>query len=434
MPIFSVSGLRGVVPSDLTPVGLAQMGRAFGAHVQGGSCILARDTRTTGSLASRAVASGLMYSGCRIIDLGVQPTPVLFKEVAVRGADGGVVVTSSHNPPEWNGLKFVMKGGRGLFEEEVGALRVLGSALVRIGSYSVDEPTYVESLMRHLGHPRLKRVRLAVDPNGGTACNIVSQVLRSIGCEVHVVNGSQGVFQRLIDPTEDPLILLRETVVKSGCDAGFAYDCDGDRLVIMGDGGEKLPPDHVFLLILRSLLDKESRRVAVSVDTTQLVERLVSDAGGMVLRTKVGEANVVRAMLAENCSVGGEGSSGGLIDGSFNLCRDGVLASALVAGLVARHGSLREALGDLPAMSQIRRKTACPRSKASAVVERIAEGTGRTERTDGVKIWVARDSWVLIRPSNTEDVVRVSVEAPSRGSAEELAEKYLARIRRLAEE
>ncbi|MFQ6135278.1 MAG: phosphoglucosamine mutase, partial [Nitrososphaerales archaeon] len=245
-----------------------------------------------------------------------------------------------------------------------------------------------------------------------------------------------GVFSRGMDPTRDRLEDLSEAVRAHGADVGVAYDCDADRVVFVGEDGVKLPADYALLIYLKHLADSGGMKdVVVSVDTSLAVEDIVEGSGCRVVYSKVGEANVVRRMLEEGVSIGGEGSSGGLIISDFNLCRDGVLASMLVAKVVKQFGGLKSVIDGLPKYHSLRERIKCRRGDALRLVKTLAEEeAGDIDTTDGVKIRRRDGSWVLVRPSGTEDIVRISVEAKTEGEASELMKCYVGKISKMLQD
>lgn len=439
MPIISISGLRGVVGVDLTVNEFVDRAKAFALIINGGRCVVGRDTRSTSNLASKAVVASLLAQGCKVYDLGVVSTPAVFREVAQGGFDGGLCLTASHNPPEWGGLKFVMKGGRGIFEEELDRLSGIRSSEAAgdrsaSGEYVTQAGTYVKDVVSYVGEGVCHGIKVALDLGGGVGCLFAPHIFGKLACRTMSIHSTPGVFQRIIDPVSDDLSTLSRFVAADGCDIGFAYDCDADRVVVVDDEGRKLSPDDTLLICVKHLIESMSvRDVVVSIDTSIAIDEVVGKAGGRVYRTKVGEVNVVRGLLKAGSHIGGEGSSGGLIISDFALCRDGVLASAIITKIVKEEGGIKEALEGLPKYHQIRGKIPYAREKMGDVIQRLSEEKGEIDRIDGLKITFSDASWVLMRPSRTEDVLRVSVEAKDRIRAEALMMEYLAKVRSLSE-
>jgi len=429
LTILSVSGFRGIIGYDLNPVELVSISRSFGDFIGNGSCAIGRDTRNSSVMVSRAVTAGLLDASCDVLDFGTLSTPALFREVARRKLEGGLMITASHNPPEWNGLKFIVKGGRGIFEEELSSL--LSSKLTsssKMGSYSKVSSIYPEELISYIGKDSCSGLKVSLDLGGGSGSLFVPKLFERLGCKVLTLNDSPGIFSRTIDPIEDELKLLSEGIVANGFNVGFAYDCDADRVVIVDEKGRKLPADFTPMLCLNYLMKKTGLRyVVVSLDTSMGLEQMVSDLDGKVFYAKVGEANVVMEMMRRGCKLGGEGSSGGLILADFVLCRDGVLASALISKMIKQEGQLSDLIKDLPYFHQIRKKIPCNKNDAKKVLSMLIKEYPDADTTDGIK-FKQKDSWVLIRPSRTEEALRLSIEARSKDRAEEIMNDYLKRI------
>ncbi|MCP8315235.1 MAG: hypothetical protein H3Z51_00010 [archaeon] len=430
MTILSVSGFRGIVGYDLNPVELVNISRLFGNFIRNGSCAIGRDTRNSSIMVSHAVMDGLIEANCDILDFGILSTPALFREVARRRLEGGLMITASHNPPEWNGLKFIVKGGRGIFEEELSSLLSpnLTPLSSKIGSYSEVYSIYPEELVDYIGKDSCSGLKVLLDPGGGVGSLFAPKLFKELGCKDSTLNDSPGIFSRTIDPIEDELKGLSESIVADGFDVGFAYDCDADRVAIVDEKGRKLPADFTLMLCLNYLMKKRRlRNVVVSVDTSMGLEKMVNDLGGKVFYAKVGEANVVMEMMKRGCKLGGEGSSGGLILADFVLCRDGVLASALISKMIKQEGQLSGLIKDLPYYHQIRKKVPCNKDDAKRLLSILIQEQPNVDTTDGIK-FKQEDSWILIRPSRTEEVLRLSVEAKSKDRAEEIMNNYLKRI------
>lgn len=455
-----MSGVRGIAGSEIGADTVMRYCSAFAASTKGGgACAVARDTRPSGAALYDAAVSALLASGADVRGLGVAPTPVAFYEA--RKAGRGVVVTASHNPLEWNGLKFAV-GGRGAGASEMA--EIAGGANARgwrgvggaggaeasgpppaIGALEEAKSDYTEAALEVVrraaggggggGPPRV-----AVDAGGGAAAGVAPDLLGRIGCEVEAVNAEPGRSDRGPDPTSERLASL-EAACASGGRAGFAFDLDGDRVVVVapGSGGGRpraLSPDATLCLGVKAALEAGCRRFVLSIDTSGAAEALVRDAGGRVWRSRVGEANVVAEMDARGAEAGGEGSSAGFILRSFNGCRDGLLAAGMIAASIGGGEAVAEAAsGAMAGYSQARTKVPADSALHARTLELADERIGgrfsESVSIDGVK-WIGEGHWVLARGSNTEDAVRVSAEARGeeeagallRGAAEAVAESY----------
>jgi phosphomannomutase len=436
LAIVSVSGIRGVVNRDIDEMFAISFGVKFGNFLHSGSVAIAADTRKTAPLMKNAIVSGLILSGCTVFDLGYSSTPSVFKEVAVKGLDGGIIVTSSHNPPEWNGIKFVIRPGRGVFESELNSIESASTNPSRnFGRIFPSRASYVEILRNKAGKDSATGVKVALDLAGGVGSLFIPKVVSYQGSIVHTIHSAPGIFPRIIDPTADPLILLSDLVTSAKCDVGFAYDCDADRLVIVDEHGRKLSGDATLLICLRYFLENtRNRQIVVSVDTSLSAEDLVREFNGKIIYSKVGEPNVVQKILENNSGAGGEGSSGGYIEPSFVMCRDGVYASTMILKLIKSEGSLSKLLRQFPEYHQDRGKVEIDRKLTGQILETLAATEREPDQTDGLKIRMDDKSWVLIRGSNTENVIRVSAEAKSSERAKSLVSDYVRKINALASE
>ena len=427
----TISGIRGIVGDD---IGIRDVIKFCGnfAGLSGGRCVTGRDTRRSGPMMERAAHAGLMEGGVDVYDMGVAPTPVVFREARRIGA--GIVITSSHNPLEWNGLKFVI-GGRGISESELplitgtrsrgddvqeGGSRDTDAAAAATTTTAVDPGTrrshassYVEEAAEVIGEIG-GSPRVAVDVGGGAAAHVAPSLYERIGCSVSVINLEPR--SRGPDPTTDGLDGLVSLSRTKGS-IGFAFDLDGDRLVIVADG-TKQTPDATLGLGIAGALDMGYERFVLSADTSRGVERLIESHGGAHTRAKVGEANVVEEMIKGGAQAGGEGSSGGFILPEFNHCRDGILAGGMIARMLQEDGGarFREVLGMLCRYHIIRTKMpAGAGMRQHDMMERASKWLesecSEVQRLDGVRGVIDEDSWVLVRESNTEDAIRLSAES-----------------------
>lgn len=397
----SISGIRGIFGDDLTLKDILQFCSNFAPLIKSKKCVVGNDTRPSGEMVRETAIAALLEQGIDVYNLGMVPTPVVFREARRYGA--GLVITSSHNPLEWNGLKFVIDG-RGPNEKEFEKILLKKKhSLGKIGAEHKILSKYVQEASKIIGGA--KKVRVAVDVGGGAALDVAPSLLRKIGCTVQVINPKRGP-----DPTADPLTNLVEISKKA--DIGFAFDLDGDRLVVVKDG-KKQSPDTTLALGVSKALDLGYKRFCLSIDTSIAVERYILDNGGVVVRSKVGEANVIDAMLKKKCQAGGEGSSGGFILPEFNMCRDGILTSGLIAAM--SKSKIDEIIQFVDKYSQLRTKIAIESKMHDKVLDRFQKNVkgkfGKIITIDGVKVIVDEDTWALVRKSNTEDIIRISVES-----------------------
>jgi phosphomannomutase len=366
-----------------------------------------------------------MSQGIDVFNLGIAPTPAVFREARKYGA--GAIVTASHNPLEWNGLKFVIEG-RGLFEAELEAmLRSNRDHADKPGQEFASASSYVDEIAELTKSE--SKVRVGIDLGGGAACGYGERLFKNLGHQYFSVNAVPTISSRGPDPTADPLADLKSLVTNNKLDHGFALDLDADRLVVVDESGEKLNPDATLLLCVARAMGLGMTNFVVSIDTSVALDKFIKERNGKVEHSKVGEANVVHKMLEVNAEAGGEGSSAGFIMPGFNMCRDGLLAAATISTLDKK--SIRECLAFASQFEQIRSKVPAESSQQKAVIDKL-EVVLRAESSsvitgDGIKATIDDDSWILVRPSNTEHAIRVSVESKS-GKAEQLYRKASERV------
>ncbi len=433
MTVATISGIRGVFNRDLLPADIVGYARGFAGVAISHEVLIGRDTRPTGEIISRLVKGPMLEAGKGVIDYGVISSPALFRESRVL-QKAALMVTASHNEPEWNGIKFVLSG-RGVVQAELDRILKPRKGAAPTGGVPWDRrgprPSYDRDLIAIAGEGSCDGVKVAADLNGGAAVAHAPTIFRGLGCDLTVLGGTPGVFSRTIDPSIDDLELLSRTVVDKGCDVGLAFDCDGDRLVLVDGKGKKRTGDHMLTLAVKEMLPGlKERTVVASTDTTRAVDEVVAELGGRTLRSKVGEANVVSKMIEEHADIGGEGSSGGLIDGRFNFCRDSMLAAITILKVIKRRGP--KVLDQVPSYHQLRLKLPMERRKALAAIKRMQKENPGADMLDGIKIDISRRAWVLVRVSGTEDLVRVSAESPSPREAQQLADSYVVRLKRLS--
>ena len=417
---ISVSGIRGIYGSDLSLQHLSKFTRLFASSIVKArqDCLLSYDTRPSSRLIFQFVAANLMEQGTNVYNLGVAPTPMVFRES--RDNKAGVVITASHNPLHWNGLKFIING-RGLFENELELL--VDETSVRTpgksGTFNDITSNYVDDLISLISDEcGDNKAKLGIDLGGGAACGYCNQLLERLGHSFYSINDIQGVSSRSPDPTAEELNELRSLVSSNKLDFGFAFDLDGDRLVVIDNKGQKLSPDSTLLLCIARAVSMGMKKFVSSVDTSISVKRYIEQNGCSLYDSKVGEANVVKTMIDTGSDAGGEGSSAGFIMPRFNMCRDGFLASAIIASL--SKSTVEECLAISSQYLQVRSVLSIISSVHAKLIDRLTDvlkaESSEISNLDGVKAIVDDDSWILIRPSNTEDVLRISVESKTQRS------------------
>jgi len=435
--MMTVSGVRGVVGETMTPTLAAELGLTFGGHLGGGAVVVGRDSRPSGPMVQAAVTSGLLAAGCNVIDLGVVSTPSVAVMVLERQAAGGVVVTASHNPIMWNGIKFLTGGGYAPPADEAAAIleRYLTGkwALAdvdHLGLVECDESTcerHVRRVLRLLDVDAIRSRALTVvlDSVNGAGAAAGRLLLERLGCRVVARNAEPtGRFAHPPEPTEENLVSLVAEVRRLGADLGFAQDPDADRLAIVDDGGRYIGEEYTIALAAKYVFATRPGGAAVNLSTSRMIDDLARQAGAgcTVHRTPVGEANVAAAMRRHDCVIGGEGN-GGVIEPSVSFVRDSLVGMGLVLNLLAREGRpLSAVVDEMPRYVMLKRKFELDRARIDEWLKRVPGivGNGRLNDADGIRIdWP--EGWAHVRASNTEPIARVFAEAADRATAEALA-------------
>ena len=418
----TISGIRGIFGEDLDLKDILEFCNNFSSLIKSKKCVIGKDTRPTGSIISETAKAALMKNGIDVFNLETVPTPVIFRESRKYGA--GVVVSSSHNPIEWNGIKFIIEG-RGINEQELPKIiehqEIIKS---KIGSEQEICSSYIEEAQEIIGkiesHPEI-----VVDIGGGAAKEFAPNLLKNVGCDVKILNNELSNCTRGPDPTSDELLDLSSASMKK--EIGFAFDLDGDRLVVVRKG-KKQTPDVTLGLGIAKSLELGYKKFVLSMDTSVSIEKFIKENGGIVQRSKVGEANVIDLMLKTSSQAGGEGSSGGFILPEFNYCREGILTSGLIASMLGT-SRFDEILNYMGNYFQIRDKIKIDGNFHDKVIQEINTKFSRefseVNTLDGIKGIVDEDSWVLIRKSNTEDIIRVSAESNDKEKCKEIVKKTL---------
>ena len=443
--MVSVSGFRGRVGNPLTPELVAGLAAAYGAFLleegDGNRIIVGRDSRTSGPMLLRAAVAGLLSVGCQVTELGIVPTPTLFLAVRDAGAAGGIGVTASHNPAEWNALKFAAGDGTFLhpgrmarFQERVRERDPARAPWDAIADVTRDDGAVERHIERILDLPfldvegiRREGIPVALDCVNGAGGVIMPELLRRLGCEVHAIGTEpDGRFPRDPEPTAGNLGALGELVTSTGARIGFAVDPDVDRLSLVDEGGCSLGEDLTLALAADVVLRRQPGSVVTNLSTSRVVGDVAESYGCRMVRAPVGEINVVVRMLDEGAVVGGEGN-GGVILPALHHTRDAPVGAALLLQyLVQEPGApLSARVARLPSYRIVKEKVSFPRAALGAAYAALIRElpAGGLDHTDGLRIeWPSEGSWLHVRPSGTEPVVRLIAEARSASSARALVD------------
>ncbi len=439
----SVSGVRGVIGESLTPEVLSKFAAAYGTFVRGGRVVVGTDSRLSREMCKYAVFSGLISVGCEVIDLGVVPTPTIQLMVEELKAAGGIAVTASHNPAEWNALKFFTREGIFLnSRQSVRLLDIYRKDRIKRASWNnllnrVEEDysavsTHIKRVLSCLDATliRKKRLRVALDCVNGAGSLITPLFLRKLGCRVVNINCRvDEPFPHPPEPLAENISSLCSLVKKRKADVGFAQDADADRLAIVSEKGIPLGEEYSLALAARFVLEKKNGTVVVNLSTSRMIDDIAREFKSRVRRTKVGEINVVEGMKRYRAIIGGEGN-GGVIDPRVHYGRDSLVGMGFLLQYLAESGESVSRLAiSIPRYYLVKRKVGCPEDKKRKVLDTIERKFAgeQLDRRDGIKV-IRENSWAHIRPSGTEPVIRVFAEARTKKEAKEITDSILKKI------
>ncbi len=446
--LFGTNGIREVVGERLTPTFVGRVVAAVASVLPPGAPIaVGWDGRTSSPAFARLASATLALAGHRVIELGLLPTPAFQYNVPRVGAQLGLIVTASHNPPEFNGLKCIGPDGLEVpraFEERIEAAVDAAAAPVvpydRVGEIlgdSLGAHRYVDGIVAQVDAARIaaRRFTVVVDCGNGASVTTAPALLRRLGCRVVSLNAhADGTFPgHLSEPVEANVRDTVRVVGTVGADLGVIHDGDADRAVFVDGSGHYLAPEHVFTLLARDAVERHHGGVVVTpVSGSQAVEDAIAPVGGSVVYTRVGSPTVTREMKARHAVFGGE-ENGGSVFPEFQYARDGGMAAAAVLDLLARTGSSIGALLEtVPRYAFVKEKVACPVERRADVLAHVAASLGRdggkVETIDGVKAYRS-GGWVLLRPSGTEPLFRVFAESKDPARARALADEGMAAVR-----
>ncbi len=447
---IGVSGIRGIVGEAFSSEVALKFSQSFGTLMKKGKIIVSRDTRTSGYMYKALVKAGLLSTGCVCVDLDVCPTPTTQIMVKELKADGGVIVTASHNPIAYNGLKFINR--KGLFLNRAERKRLLDiyhrAKFTRVKGDEISPVSYDRSAIdRHLElvlnfiKPDLIRKRhfkVAYDCCNGAGSVITPKLMEKLSARTVALNDEpSGLFPHSPEPVPKNLGQLCRAVKQNKCNIGFAQDPDADRLAIIDEKGHPIGEEYTLVLAVKFILRKNPGGVVVTnLSTTRAINDVAKQFGAKVIRTKVGEINVVEKLIEKKGLIGGEGN-GGVILPVILPCRDSIAAMMIILEYMARERkTLSEILADIPRYEIIKKAIDCSSEEARMVIREFEEkyGSEKINTLDGIKIDF-KDAWVHIRPSNTESIMRIIVEAKTLTKAQRLINRMIREIneiRRLA--
>ena len=428
--MVGVSGIRGIVGDSLTPPMIIKYVSAFSDFIGPGTIVLGRDSRVTGSMFSDMVASVLASKGHDVLDVGIAATPTVLLEILRQEASGGIVVTASHNPREWNALK--LAGSRGLFltaEESAAMLKMAGGdsfyspwdAVGKKRLLTGASQRHVEDILALVDVEKIRKrgFKVVLDCVNGAGGVITPMLLQKLGCDVKIINGEpDGMFPRNPEPVAANLSELERETLSFGADVGFAHDPDVDRLSLVSEAGRAIGEEYTLAFAVMNLASKRKGDVVCNLSTSGLTAYASEDAGCSLIRTPVGEVNVAEEMRKRDAVAGGEGN-GGVIDPRLHLTRDAPMAVALILELMAERDASVEALADVfPAYVMIKEKQVfddadARRAAMRAVASSTFDEQPSIDERDGLRLDF-NEGWVHVRQSGTEPALRFIGESTDR--------------------
>lgn len=438
--ISSISGIRGVFGSGLNPEIIISYIKAFSKIIKGNKVIIGRDGRLTGKIISDLVTATFQYLGYEVMDIGIAPTPSVQLAIEVYCADGGVSISASHNPIEWNGLKFLSRTGMFLVQSEYESLMENYNSQDfnykswdKVGKYIQINEFSEQHIQKVLDLPFItlkklkeRKFKVVVDCVNASGSEIIPNLLKKMGCEVIKINCDlNGIFPHTPEPLPQNLTELSAKVVETKADLGIAVDPDADRLVLICENGEPFGEEYTITQAIKFILSKKKGNVVVNISTTKAVDDITKKYGGTIIKTPVGEINVAQKMKEVKAIIGGEGS-GGVILPDVHLGRDSLVGIVItLQHLLEFSGSLSQLKKNLPEYHMSKDKVELKSlEEAKLILEKLIDKhkTDNINELDGLRIDY-ENSWVIIRKSNTEPIIRIYSEAKTIKEAQNISKK-----------
>ncbi|MEJ5326817.1 MAG: phosphoglucosamine mutase [Candidatus Bathyarchaeia archaeon] len=446
--LFGTNGIRGLTNKELTPEMAVKIGSAIGTFFKKKNLLLGHDARTSGPMFAKAVTASLVATGCNVYFAGMAPTPALQYAIKNHCMDGGVIITASHNPPEYNGIKVIWKDGIEISHEqeiEIEKIYFEGKQVFaewnKLGA-THELPTvndeYIEAIKKHVDVSEIarKKIHVVVDTANSVGSLAAPRLLRELNCKVTTINANiDGTFPgRMPEPRPENLTELARIVRAVDADLGVAFDGDADRAIFVDEKGEIHWGDKTFALIEKEFLIRNpNEKIVTPVSSSTLVKDVADAYSGEIVWTKVGSVTVSQTMKAIKAKLGGE-ENGGVFYGPHQAVRDGSMTTALILEIMAKAGkTLSQLIAEQPQYFIEKGKIECPEDKKDKVLQKLlGQVQGLNISTiDGVKIWFEDKSSILIRPSGTEPIYRLYAEAKSPEKARKLVEEYSLKLEKI---
>ena len=444
--MVSVSGIRGIVGDGLDPETILKYTSAYADFIGEGKIIIGRDARITGRMVNDLVAGTLLAKGFDVVNIGICPTPTVQFTVKELGANGGIAISASHNPNEWNALKLLNSTGQFMTpDENAEMLKYLDSKSEYKPWNEIGKPEqYNEGIENHVNAvmhlPQIdidkiksKKFKVLVDCVNGAGVYVIPDLLKKFGCDVVELNCDKtGIFPRSPEPLPENLIETMEAVKAASADLGVVVDPDVDRLVLITNEGNPFGEENTIAHIVKFVLSKEKGNVVVNLSTTRAVDDIAAEFSCKVIRSAVGEANVVKKMKEVKSIIGGEGS-GGVIFPALHYGRDALVGIALTLQHLSEFdGTITDLKNELPRYFIKKKKLNLNDANPDTILNKLKEKykDEKINTEDGLRIDF-KDYWVHLRKSNTEPIIRIIAEAKTENFASNIVEKYSAEIEKM---
>jgi phosphomannomutase/phosphoglucomutase len=448
--LFGTNGIRGTVNKELTPEMAAKIGSAIGTFFEKKNLLLGHDARTSSPMFAKAVIAGLTATGCNVFFAGMAPTPALQYAVKNHCMAGGIIITASHNPPHYNGIKVIWNDGIEIsHQQEIEIENIyfenkpVFAKWNKLGAkheLPVVNDEYIEAIKKHVNTSKIaeKKYHIVVDAANSVASLAAPRLLRELGCKVTTINANiDGTFPgRPPEPRPENLKEIATVVKAVGADLGVAFDGDADRSMFVDEKGEIYWGDKTFALIEKYfLIENPNAKIVTPVSSSTLVKDVAEAYKGEIVWTKVGSVTVSQTMKKVKAKLGGE-ENGGVFYGPHQAVRDGAMTTALILVIMAKTGEkLSTLIAEQPQYFIEKGKVECPQNKKEKVLEKLLEQVkgSNISTIDGVKIWFEDKSAILVRPSGTEPIYRLYAEAKNQEKALKLVEDYSSKLKKILE-
>jgi len=446
--LFGTNGIRGVVNKELTPEMAIKVGSSIGTFFGRKNLLVGHDARTSGPMFAKAVIAGLTAAGCNVFFAGMAPTPALQYAVKNHCMGGGVIITASHNPPEYNGIKVIWNDGIEISHEQETEIeniyfenKQVLAEWDKLGAkheLSVVNDEYIEAIKKHVNIARIaeKHYHVVVDAANSVGGLAAPFLLRELGCKVTTINANiDGTFPgRLPEPRPENLKEIATVVKAVGADLGVAFDGDADRSIFIDENGEIYWGDKTFAVIEKHyLIENPNANIVTPVSSSTLIKDIADTYKGEIVWTKVGSVTVSQTMKELKANLGGE-ENGGVFYGPHQAVRDGAMTTALILDIMAKTGKkLSKLIAEQPQYFIEKGKIECPEDKKETVLKKLLEQVkgANLSTIDGVKIWFEDKSAILVRPSGTEPTYRLYAEAKNQDKASKLIKDYTNKLKEI---